>query len=258
MKNYLIIVEGAHDIAVLEKLLKLNGVNKRIASAEELPEVWKRTIPSVFPFAEGRLDRITPIPSFVMNDEISVAIKNAGSDKEIMSVLQQMLDTMLYEEKDQLNAIMLLCDADKKTANEKRREMIDGHVKKDDFILEECNNKIILDLAVKTVPIYVYVFPNDEETGNLENLLLEAAEEVYPELLSLASDYIKKASEYQKILKKPQYEKKAKVGCIVNTMKPGKANQVSISDDEWISEKTLHACKMLKKLNMVLSEMITK
>lgn len=256
MRNYLIVVEGAHDIAVVEKLLKLNGINKRIASAESLPKVWKRTIPSVFPFTEGKLDRITPIPSFVMNDDVSVAIKNAGSDTEIMNVLQQMLDTMSYEEKDHLDAIMLLCDADEDTADKKRRKMLASYIEKDDFIIEEHNKDILLDLDVKKVPTYIYIFPNNEEEGNLENLLLEAAEEVYPELLALASDYVKQASEFQAILKKPQFEKKAKIGCIVNTMKPGKANQVSILDDEWISEKTLQVCKMLQSLDSALKEML--
>lgn len=246
MKNYLIIVEGAHDIAVVEKLLKLNGINKRITSVEKLPKVWKRTIPSIFPFTDGKLDRITPIPSFVMNENVSVAIKNAGSDTEIMPVLQQMLDTMSYEEKDHLDAIMLLFDADEDTADKKRRKMLASYIEKDDFIIEEHNKDILLDLDVKKVPTYIYIFPNNEEEGNLENLLLEAAEEVYPELLDLASDYVKQASEFQVILKKPQFEKKAKIGCIVNTMKPGKANQVSILDDEWISEKTLQVCKMLQ------------
>ena len=59
-------------------------------------------------------------------------------------------------------------------------------------------------------------------------MLLEAAEEAYPELLSLACDYVEKASEYQKLLKKPQYEKKAKVGCITNTMKPGDVDKYTI------------------------------
>ena len=257
MKNYLIIVEGAHDIAVVEKLLKLNGINKRITSVEKLPKVWKRTIPSIFPFTDGKLDRITPIPSFVMNDDVSVAIKNAGSDTEIMPVLQQMLDTMSYEEKDHLDAIMLLCDADEDTADKKRRKMLASYIEKDDFIIEEYNKDILLDLDVKKVPTYIYIFPNNEKEGNLENLLLEAAEEVYPELLALASDYVKQASEFQVILKKPQFEKKAKIGCIVNTMKPGKANQVSILDDEWISEKTLQVCKMLQSLDSALKEMIS-
>ena len=46
MRNYLIIVEGAHDIALLEKLLQLNGVDEKIRNENSLPEVWKHTIPS--------------------------------------------------------------------------------------------------------------------------------------------------------------------------------------------------------------------
>ncbi len=256
MRNYLIVVEGAHDIAIVEKLLKLNGVNKRIQSEEKLPKVWKRTIPSVFPFAEGKLDRITPIPSFIMNEQVSVAIKNAGSDKDIMDVLQQTLDTMLYEEIDQLNAIMLLCDADTKSADDKRKEMLGNHKEKDDFILEIGENEVTLDLKVKTVPIYTYIFPDNIESGNLENLLLEAAQVIYPELLALAKEYVVRASEYQQILKKEQFAKKAQIGCIANAMKPGKANQVSIADNDWVSEKTLQTCVMLKKLNGVLCQMI--
>ena len=90
----------------------------------------------------------------------------------------------------------------------------------------------------------------------MENLLLQTAENAYPELYSLATEYVQKASEFQTKLKKEQNAKKAKVGCIANAMKPGKANQVSIADDEWISEKTLKECSMLIKLNEALKEMI--
>ena len=258
MRNYLIVVEGAHDIALIEKLLQLNGINKRINSGEQLPKVWKRTIPSVFPFEEGKLDRITPIPSFIMNEHLSVAIKNAGSDKEIMNVLQQTLDTMLYEEIDQLDAIMLLCDADIKNADDRRNEMLQNHKEKDDFKLKVQKDKITLDLKVKVVSIYTYIFPDDTGTGNLENLLLETAQAVYPELLDLAKEYVSQASEYQDILKKEQYAKKAEIGCIANAMKPGKANQVSIADNEWVSEKSLQTCVMLQKLNTVLKQMISE
>ena len=74
MRNYLIIVEGAHDIAVLEKILFLNGITDRINKEDDLPEVWKHVIPTRYPFIQNRLDRITPIPSFVRNDNTSVAI----------------------------------------------------------------------------------------------------------------------------------------------------------------------------------------
>lgn len=44
MRNYLIVVEGAHDIALLEKILRLNGINEKVNNENELPEVWRHTI----------------------------------------------------------------------------------------------------------------------------------------------------------------------------------------------------------------------
>lgn len=258
MRNYLIIVEGAHDIAVMEKLLRLNGVGERIRNEKDLPEVWKHTIPETFPFQEGRLDRITPIPSFLKNEEVSVAIKNASSDTEIMVVLQQILDTMLVREKDHLNGVMLLCDADQKKAQPKMQAIVESFEEKDDFKITINESKITLNLEIKEIPIYTFVFPDDENEGNLENLLLETAKVVYPELLKLAEEYVNQAAVIQKKLLKEQYAKKAKVGCIANAMKPGKANQVSIADDAWISEKTLEVCEMLQKLNSKLRKMIAE
>lgn len=256
MRNYLIIVEGAHDIAVIEKVLQLNGVTDRIKNEAELPDVWKRTIPSSFPFHDGRLERITPIPSFVRNQDVSIAIKNANSDIEIMPVLQQLMDSMLFSEKDQIDAVMLICDADRKNAEQKRLEMLSSYEEKKDFKIVTEDKQNILDLQVKQIPLYVYVFPDNENDGNLENLLLETAQIVYPELLKLAEDFVLQASETQNKLKKEQYAKKAKVGCIANAMKPGKANQVSIADDEWICEETLKECEMLRRLNAQICEMI--
>ena len=76
--------------------------------------------------------------------------------------------------------------------------------------------------------------------------------------MDLAKEYVSQASEYQDILKKEQYAKKAEIGCIANAMKPGKANQVSIADNEWVSEKSLQTCVMLQKLNTVLKQMISE
>lgn len=274
MRNYLIMVEGAHDIAVMERLLQLNGIQQRVRSETELPSVWIHTIPGVYPFTEGRLERITPVPSFMKNEEISVAIKNANSDTEIMPALSQLMDIMQVREKDQLDGIMLICDADRKKADEKRKQLLNDYREKPDFkiiwekgavsgktasggcgITEDLENPT-LDIGIKQVPLYTFLFPDNETEGNLENLLLETAQAVYPELLKLAEDYIVQAAEYQKKLKREAYAKKAVVGCIANVMKPGKANQVSIADDGWISEETLEVCRMLGRLNRELKKMI--
>lgn len=258
MRNYLILVEGAHDIAVIEKLLKVNGIKDKVNNKSELQEVWYHTIPTTFPFQDGRLDRITPIPSFVKNDEISVAIKNANSDVEIPVVLQQFLKTMSFSEIEQINGIMLLCDADRKKAAYKIRELLNKFEGNEDFKLIINENEVIIDTRIKPIPVYTFVFPDNENEGNLENLLLETAKISYPELLSLAEVYIQNAAQIQKELKKEQHAKKAIVGCIVNVMKPGKANQVSIADNKWICSETLAACESLHKLNDVINEMLMK
>lgn len=254
MRNYLIIVEGAHDIALLEKLLQLNGVDEKIRNENSLPEVWKHTIPTRYPFSADRLERITPIPSFVKNSEVSVAIKNASSDVEIMHVLQQTLHLMEFREVDMLSGIMLICDADNLETDKKIHKILAYREEKEDFLLDE--KAMELNVLVKKIPLYTFVFPDNNSKGNLENLLLQTAEVEYPELLRLATEYVEKASEIYTELKKEQKSKKAKVGCIANVMKPGKANQVSISDDNWVSQRTLKECSMLQMLNKSLKEMI--
>lgn len=255
MRNYLIIVEGAHDIALIEKLLRLNGIGEKIGNEKALPEVWKHMIPARYPFNADRLERITPIPSFVKNSDVSVAIKNANSDKEIMSVLRQTLQLMKFEELDQISAIMLVCDADRMEGDEKRRKLLADRDEDADFSLDVESMK--LNVGIKEIPLHTFVFPDNSSKGNLENLLLQTAEVEYPELLELATEYVEKASNIQDSLKKEQNAKKAKVGCIANAMKPGKANQVSIADDNWVSERTIRECSMLRTLNMTLQEMIS-
>ena len=253
MKHYLIVVEGAHDIAVIEKMLRVNGVNQRISSKSNLPELWKRTIPSSYPFHDNRLERISPIPSFVKNDQISVAIKNAGSDSEIMPTLLKTIKLMDIREAVMLSGIMLICDADSQKAEDKKVRMLENEWVEADYSFD--SDCMELTVYGKTIPVFTFIFPDNENQGNLENLLLNTASIVYPELLKLAGDYVNEASKLHTTLEREQDQNKAKVGCIANVMKPGKANQVSIADNEWISERTLQSCEMLRKLDEEIKRM---
>lgn len=250
----MIIVEGAHDIAVIEKLLRINGVNQLVHSEAELPEVWKRTIPDRYPFHEDRLERISPIPSFVKNGEISVAIKNAGSDSEIVPVLLQTLKLMDIRAVLSLDGIMLVCDADEQDAETKRKRMLAYEWDETNYIFNS-EEMCLTFYGKRAVEVYTYIFPDNEHRGNLENLLLDAASIVYPQLLELADDYVSKAAGVQMTLNREQDKNKAKIGCITNVMKPGKANQVSIADDDWVSNETVQESQMLSQLNHVLVEM---
>lgn len=103
MKYFLIIVEGAHDIATVERILRMQGIDKCIKHKSDLPDVWKRMIPERFPFQADLLDRITPLPSFWQNESVSVAIKNAGSDVRLISCLKEICQSMKISEKAQLD-----------------------------------------------------------------------------------------------------------------------------------------------------------
>lgn len=254
MRNYLIIVEGAHDISVIQKLLRINGVDKIVHSERELPPVWRRTIPDRYPFHGDRLERISPIPSFVKNEEISVAIKNAGSDSEIMNVLVQTLKLMDIREVLSLDGIMLVCDADEKNANDKRKMMLDNMGKETDYIFHE-DKMTMLFYGRKEVEVYTYIFPDNDGSGNLENLLIDTAKIVYPQLLDFAEEYVGKAATIQTTLMREQDKNKAIVGCITNVMKPGKANQVSIADNDWVSERTIEESEILRRLNQEITKM---
>lgn len=52
-----------------------------------------------------------------------------------------------------------------------------------------------------------------------------------------------------------QDKNKAIVGCITNVMKPGKANQVSIADNDWVSERTIEESEILRRLNQEITKM---
>ena len=262
MRYYLIIVEGAHDIATVERILRLHGINRMVRHKSEVPDVWKRMIPEKYPFHADDLERITPVPSFWQNDEISVAIKNAGSDMQLVNCIKEMCYGLKIYEKQHLEKIMLIGDADRKPAEEKRRDILGAGDYDDDFRILENGSDMVLqleELAPKEhilLPLVMYVLPDNENSGTLEDLLLDAAEIVYPDLKECAEHYINTTdSERYKEMSDTTKRNKATVGCIANVIKPGKANQAAIADSEWIGDISLCSDK-IKKLYKAVGDFL--
>jgi len=90
-----------------------------------------------------------------------------------------------------------------------------------------------------------FVLPDNQTAGTLEDLLIESAEQIYPCLLKMAKNYVSDAkhnaglrnSDLKEL--KNAGEKKAIVGAMANIMRPGKAVQVSIQDNDWLKGKAL-------------------
>ncbi|MCP4671558.1 MAG: hypothetical protein GY857_09650 [Desulfobacula sp.] len=62
-------------------------------------------------------------------------------------------------------------------------------------------------------------------------------------------------SKDRKYFKKPSGKNKATIGCIGNILRPGKAIQVSIQDNDWISNETL-AFEEIRHLDIFLTDLL--
>lgn len=258
MRYYLFVVEGPHDIAIIEKNLKLLGVNTAIKQYKDLHSLWKKFIPDKFPFKEDNLDRITPIPSFLENSEVSIAIKSAGGDEELFPTLIEMLEVLDMEELDKIEAVMVVLDADTQVPRVKVESLINKATPSEDIKIRMDNEgRMSIQTIVKDIELQTYAFPNNDGNGNLENLLIEIAEHAYPDLLTDAVAYVSDVDEKYKKVKNSSGKNKALIGCITNILKPGKANQVSISDNDWISDLTINECKNVEKLHLQIKSFLS-
>ncbi|KYC96149.1 hypothetical protein B4102_3555 [Heyndrickxia sporothermodurans] len=252
MKYCLFIVEGPHDAAAIGKILTMFKL-KIVQDISQLDKFWRRLIPNKFPF-EGDLLKRMPVPLFYMNEELSIAIQSANSDSKIFSSLNGTLsniDTTL------LSGIGIFTDADNVTPNIKFNSLVNKLSKIDEQDISTIFNSIgIGEISTGPLKVGIYVFPNNRDIGTLENLLEQAARLMYPNLHSSAMNYIESVDDEYKRKWKNADQLKVLVGCISNILKPGKANQVSIQDNNWISDITIRESDisiLFKFINKILS-----
>ena len=257
MKYYYFIVEGVHDVQALIKMLKTHHFT-RINKKEDVPTYWHPLIPKNYPY-EGDLTRPMPTPFFLKEAEgnRSIAIMNAGGEgnfkDSLISALFQ-LDVTLLE------SISLFMDADRKTADDKIRDF--SYKLIGDPMLEQVAQSIKSwrdGITINNLTFRFYVFPNNESSGELEDLLLDGGELVYDELLRDSSQYIEKVKNSRYPYVKDKYfgkakEKKMLFGVTANIFRAGKANQVSIQDNDWICSETIETVEAQRRLNEFLKE----
>ena len=86
----------------------------------------------------------------------------------------------------------------------------------------------------------VYILPDNQTPGTLEDILLAGAEVNYSQLRSTADQYLRTidqsrlSTEDMKEFNKPAGRRKAHVGSIASILKPGRAIQNSIQDNRWL------------------------
>ena len=261
MEHYLFIVEGPHDIAAISKYLKLNAY-QIIRKDDEVPPFWKDLIPNSFPHKGDLLKRV-PVPTFFKSDSKTIAIYSAGGDSEIVSATNNALFVLKDSGLKALRAVGIFCDADDKLAIDRYEKLmlffekeIEGELKP--IIENHQFGKVSQNQGHK---FGVYIFPNNANPGVLEDLLLDGAKTAYPEVVNHAWTYLSNIENdnlpYIKSKNlKDSNRKKMMVGVIANALKPGKANQVSIEDNDWISQSSLENSPTQKKFKEFLDALL--
>lgn len=259
MKHFLFLVEGPHDVAAISRILRINyNIRREITKIADISEVWSRLIPKGYPFnTEGILDRTAPYPSFFQNENLSIAIKVANSDSKLFLTLDRCLKILERENKKKIDGIIIFCDADNEIRQEKIKKLIDNAkvsgIESFDVEKIEEDQKIYTD--VKEIKSKIYTFPNNKDEGRLEDILLQGAKEVYKDLLDEAENYVKKIPEKYKNEWTESSENKVVVGCMANAFKPGRPNQASINDNDWISATTME-CEYIHLLSDFITSFI--
>ena len=242
----LLLVEGPHDLEFCARLLKPMGF-RRIQQLEILKErhpFWLPLVPERWP-QRGDLLARHPVPVFFSNPNgQSVAIINAVG----LSKLATRLGIDLAILSVQPDSIGIVLDADDAgTPHDRHVELVKAITARP----EEETAQLQLPKSPGTVSdgpprCGVFVMPDNESSGTLEELLLEAGGQAYPGLQKAATAYLQGidgvaglTSEDLIEFGKPAGRKKAVVAAMASILKPGKAIQVSIQDNRWLDADAL-------------------
>jgi hypothetical protein len=205
----------------------------------DLDSFWHDLVPKTFPHHGDLLKRV-PVPTFFANQGFSLGVSSARGDNRIAETVQESLGIVAH---DQLTGVGIILDADDQISPVDRFRMLRDKL---------ANLEVPVEFPAEPGRVHcdtphsgVFVLPDNASSGTLETLLLECADQVYPNLLQGAERYVQAIDAASLLpddireLKKPAGKRKAMVGAIGSILKPGKSIQVSIQDNRWIEKNTL-------------------
>ncbi len=247
MVRYCYIVgEGPQDIEFLICFLKYYGL-KRVTLLSKLDSFWEPLVPKTFPINDDLMKRV-PVPVFLQNAELSVALHSAIGITRLSNTIEESLAIIPASD---IFGIGIFLDADDAETPQQRFDKLIRQLSPLGLSLPSTLGEVM-----KGSPrCGIFIAPNNSDSGTLEDLLLECAKLNYPNLLSMSTNYVSGIDSNQltnndlKELNKPAGKNKAVISSISSILRPGKALQVSIQDNRWIDEKTmeLDSIKLVKK-----------
>jgi len=253
---FYIVTEGVHDVAFLGRLMSVAQGATRIRKLEELSEPLRAWLAGFkWPNKSGAHHDIgrlaVPAPVFYrVASNAVVALRNAQGLNEIGKTLEIDLEAFSRAQSGP-EAIGVVLDSDDQPADQRFEAL------KIVFQKAKLPAPTALGAVNEGTPrVGAFAFPEPGVAGTLEDVLLSLGDAAYPELTAAARAYAghwRRTADSNpddadwKELRKPAGEKKATIGAMTALLKPGKSTQVSIEDNQWVSEQTkalacLQAC----------------
>lgn len=247
MRYSYLVVEGPHDVEFVGRLLRLFGFG-RIRLSKDLAPLWEPLTKLSFPH-DGDLTKRMPVPAFFQRPDYAIAVHSADGETRLVQTLQENLVTLKPKlALAQITGIGLMLDADAELAPRARWANV-----------LELAKKLLPGLPLPASPgesgspspglprCGGFVFPDNEDAGTLETLLLECGAQVYPSLYRDAVAYVDRldiknptlGSDDLKQLNKPAGRHKAIVSTMASVLRPGKSITVSIADNRWLEGPAL-------------------
>jgi hypothetical protein len=244
MRNFIFATEGAHDVSFIGKLLLRRGFNQ-VRDFEHLPMDWKPLFPKRFPWDGNNIERVARFPEVFLKDDLVVGLLNAGGDTRLIDTLRNALDILVP---DKVERAIIFSDADTEPASKRFSSLTSA--------LTELNRQAVLEKAPGypiSVPlnigvleglspgVAVYVFPDNNNLGTLEDILFECSLVSHPDLARKTFDFIRSldddfASGHKSLAKMRQGSnlKKSLMGSIANVLKPGSSLAVAVEQQKMI------------------------
>jgi hypothetical protein len=231
-----IVAEGHQDIEFLICFLKAYGL-KRVNHLSKLDSFWEPLVPKTFPINDDLSTRV-PVPVFLQNAELSVALHSAIGITRLSNTIEESLAIIPASD---IFGIGIFLDADHVETPQQRFDKLIPQLSPLGLSLPSTLGEVM-----KGSPrCGIFIAPNNRDSGTLEDILLECANLNYPNLLALSTNYVSGIDTNQltkddlEQLNKPAGKNKAVVSSISSILRPGYTLQVSIRDNRWIDQKTM-------------------
>lgn len=247
MRNFIFVTEGAHDVSFIGKLL-LNRGFSRIKDYDNVPDEWKSLFPKKFPWNGNSIERVARFPDVFKKDQLIVGLINSGGDSLLVDSLRNALDMLVPET---IECAVIFSDADCEPAQKRFQSLIKAlKVVNSQAGAEKAPGYPISvpsclgSLTDATPSVAIYVFPDNDGPGTLENILLECSRVSHPDLAEKASEFVngmngnfRPCHNSLKKMRKGSNLKKSIMGSIASVLKPGSSLAVAVEQQDIVPQR---------------------